>query len=401
MVSLKDIENARPLVGERVRYTPLQYSHTFANMTGQQVYLKLENIQRTGSFKVRGAFHKILSLEEKEKDRGVIAASAGNHAQGVAFAAHRAHIPSTIVMPQGASIAKIEATKHYGADVLLHGDHFDEALDYAVRLQKQSGATLIHAFDDEHVMAGQGTIGLEILEQAPDIEAVVCPVGGGGLISGIAAAVKEKKPSVNVYGVQAAASAGMTTALRGDRSLARSEQGTIADGIAVKQPGQRTLEMVRHYVDDLVTVEDADIIQAMLYLLERSKQVTEGSGAAALAALLNGALSLNGKRTAVIVSGGNVDMSVLSRMIERGLMGAGRCVHLVTQVPDRPGTLQRLLNVVAQQGANVMSVHHRRIGENVMPGRTEVAFTLETKDHAHIQELKQSLTEAGYAWSHQ
>jgi threonine dehydratase len=319
MLNLKDVLQARQVVQSVVHQTPLDYSHTYSVMTGNEIFLKLENLQKTGSFKLRGAYNKLCSLSSEEKKRGVVTASAGNHAQGVAYSSKRAGIKSTVVMPQKAPLAKIEATQNYGAQVILYGNTFDEAQDYALKLQNQNGASFIHAFDDPFIIAGQGTVGLEILDQLPDVDSIVCPVGGGGLISGIALAVKEKHPHLKLYGVQAARCPSMLSSLVAKKPLKISAMETIADGIAVKRPGKLTFEIISRYVDDLVTVSDEEIAQTMLYLLERSKQVVEGAGAAALASLLFGKFNLKKQKVAVLVSGGNVDLARLPLWLSRAV----------------------------------------------------------------------------------
>lgn len=399
MIKLEDIQRARETLHGVAHYTAMDYSETFSHLAQNDVYLKLENLQKTGSFKVRGAYNKIVSLNESERRKGVIAASAGNHAQGVAFAGSKANLKSTIVMPEGAAIAKIEATKSYGAKIVLHGETFDEAMDYALRLQEETGATFVHAFNDEKVIIGQGTVGLEILEQVPDVDIIVCPIGGGGLISGIAKAVKELKPSVKIYGVEAEACPSMIESLRRNKPLKVVSESTIADGIAVKQPGDITFDMVQKYVDDTITVDDLEISRAMLYLLERGKQLIEGSGAASLAALLTQKIPHKGKKAVAILSGGNVDVHFVSRIIEHGLVEAGRFVKISTLVPDKPGHLNQLLNIVAKQKANVISVEHYRISSRVIPGQTEIVLSLETKDRQHIEAIEKELKKTGYPFS--
>ncbi|GAB7389063.1 threonine ammonia-lyase [Bacillaceae bacterium] len=396
MVTLEQVKQAAERVKEVAHETPLDFSTTFSELANHPVYLKLENLQKTGSFKVRGAYNKIVALGAREREKGVIAASAGNHAQGVAFSSARAGIASTIVMPEGATIAKITATKNYGAKVILHGETFDEALAYAHQLQRETQGTFIHAFDDPLIIAGQGTVGLEILAQLPDVEAIVCPIGGGGLISGIAIAVKESKPSVKLYGVQAAACPGMVASLANQAPVKVRSSGTLADGIAVKQPGKLTFAITQKYLDDVITVEDIEIARTMLYLLERSKLLVEGSGAASLAALLYRKLPLAGKKTVALISGGNVDVNLVSRIIERGLVESGRYVTIRTTVPDKPGYLNRLLTIIAELRANVISIVHHRISSRIMPGQTEIELSLETQDHAHIEKIERRLLKAGY-----
>lgn len=388
------------VAGERLagvaKVTPLEYSRTFSRLSGNHVFLKLENMQITGSFKIRGAYNKVMSLSEVEKARGVIAASAGNHAQGVAWAAARAGFPSTIVMPEGAPISKVMATRGYGARVILDGGDYDEACRRALELQAVSGATFIHGFDDVDIIAGQGTIALELLEQLPDLEAVVVPVGGGGLIAGISFVIKHMKPSVQVIGVQARGAPAMYRSFREHTRIESSNTGTIADGIAVGRPGEITFEIIRRNVDDIITVEDEEIAGAILMLLERSKLVAEGAGAAGLASLIYQKTSLTGANTAVVLSGGNIDVNILSIIIERGLARSGRYVRLRTTVTDRPGSLQQLLALIAQTRANVISVNHDRIRPDISLKQAEVQLELETSNQKHIQDIFATLKRNGY-----
>lgn len=396
MVTIEGIRRAWETLKPVVRYTPLDYSTTFSELAGNPLYLKLENLQKTGSFKVRGAYNKIASLSPEEKARGVVAASAGNHAQGVAFSSTKAGIPSMIVMPEGAPLSKVQATKKYGAQVILHGQSFDEALEKAFELQKETGATFLHPFDDSHVIEGQGTLGLEVLEQLPDVDAIICPVGGGGLIAGIAACVKAIAPHVKVYGVEAAACASMTASLNKKRPMSVASTGTIADGIAVKKPGSITYELVEKYVDDVFLAEDIEISRTMLYLLERSKLLVEGSGASALVPLLYRRMPLKDKKIAVILSGGNVDVTFMSRIIEHGLIESGRYVRIITTVQDKPGNLNRLLALLAEERANIISIHHHRISPRIVPGQAEVEVELETNDRMHIERITERLIREGY-----
>mgnify|MGYP003924441487 CR=1 FL=1 len=396
MLTLTDIEQARAKMQGVVHQTPLEHSQTFSRLSGNDVYMKLENLQKTGSFKVRGSFNKIMSLTDEERSRGVIAASAGNHAQGVAYASGMLHIPCTIVMPKGAPLSKIEATKSYGAEVVLHGDVFDESLEYALELQRERGMTFVHPFDDLAVMAGQGTIGLELVEQLPDVDVVLCPVGGGGLLAGLAFTLKQLKPSIEVYGVESSACPGMTAALRHKQPVAIAASDTIADGIAVKKPGNITYQYIEQYVNGVVCVEEAEISRTMLYLLERNKLLVEGSAACPLAALLYQKLPFRDKKVAAILSGGNVDVTLISRIIERGLVEAGRFVTFTTIISDKPGQLNKLLRIIAELEANVMSIHHQRIGAKVLPGQAEIHFSLETKNEDHIQKIYQVLLKEGY-----
>lgn len=396
MLTLNDVLQAREKMKRVVHQTPLEHSQTFSQFSHNEVYMKLENLQKTGSFKVRGSFNKIMSLSEEERKRGVVAASAGNHAQGVAYSSTMIGIPCTIVMPKGAPLSKVQATKGYGAEVILHGDVFDESLEYALELQRQRQATFVHPFDDLAVMAGQGTIGLEILEQLPDAEVVLCPVGGGGLLAGLAFTLKQLKPSIQVYGVESSACPGMTAALRHKKPVTITSSDTIADGIAVKKPGNITYEYIEKYVDGVVCVEEAEISRTMLYLLERNKLLVEGSGACSLAALLYHKLPFTGKKVVAVLSGGNVDVTLISRIIERGLVESGRFVTFTTVISDKPGQLNKLLRIIAELEANVMSIHHQRIGAKVLPGQAEIHFSLETKNQDHIHHIHQMLIKEGY-----
>lgn len=358
--------------------------------------MKLENLQKTGSFKVRGSYNKIISLSKEEKRRGVIAASAGNHAQGVAYSSSMIGIPCTIVMPKGAPLSKIQATQSYGANVILHGDVFDESLEYARKLQQETGATFVHPFDDPTVIAGQGTIGLELFDQLDHIDAVVCPVGGGGLLAGLAIAMKQKKPTIRIYGVESAACASTTAAKQYNQPVMITPSNTIADGIAVKRIGDLTFSYIQKYVDDIVRVEETDISRTMLYLLERNKLLVEGSAACSLAALLYKKIPLEGKNIVAILSGGNVDVTLISRIIERGLVESGRFVTFSTVISDKPGQLNKLLRIISDLEANVMSIDHQRMGTNVLPGQAEIRFSLETKNREHIDQIQHVLIESGY-----
>ena len=395
-VTLKDIVQAQELLKGVIHKTLLDKSHTFSEMTGAEVYLKLENLQKTGSFKIRGAYHKIRSLTDKERRCGVIAASAGNHAQGVAYGARAAGIKATIVMPEQAPLAKVMATRSYGAEVVLAGSVYDESFQKALELQKVSGQVFVHAFNDEAVIAGQGTIGLEIVDDLPDIGAIVVPVGGGGLIAGIAAAVKARAPHVKVIGVQAKGASAMYLSKQAHELKGTASAVTIADGIAVKTPGDLTFSIIDKYVDDIVVVDDESIAAAILMLLERSKLMVEGAGAVSLAALLQGLTPVKGK-VAAVISGGNVDVNFISRIIERGLVKAGRRVKLSTYILDRPGELQRLLAVVAELQANVINIYHDRLEQNVPIGESVVELRLETRDALHTDAIVGSLRKKGYS----
>jgi threonine dehydratase len=395
LLSLTDIQAAADALAGVAHETPLDGSSTFSDMAGFPVYLKLENLQKTGSFKLRGAYNKIRLLSPADRSCGVIAASAGNHAQGVAYAACRAGVRSVIVMPETAPISKVSATRGYGAEVVLAGTSYDEAYARARELEIAEGLTFVHAFNDPAVMAGQGTIGLEILRQLPEVEAIVVPVGGGGLIAGVATAIKESAPHVKVYGVQAAGADAMVRSKAAGMLLSTVEAATIADGIAVKSPGDATFAVVKNYVDEIVTIDDEAVASAILMLLERGKLLAEGAGAVGLAAILHGRIAARGP-VACLISGGNIDVNFIARIIERGLVKAGRRVTLTTCVLDRPGALQRLLASIAATRGNVLYVHHDRIQHDVPLGQAKVQVSLETRDTAHTEEILAALQSEGY-----
>lgn len=394
-VTIKDVEAAAKRLGNLVHRTPLELNHSFSVMAGNDVYLKLENMQRTGSFKIRGAYNAMQMLSAEQRAKGVLAASAGNHAQGVALAAKLAGIKATIVMPEGTPLAKVAATQGYGAQVVQAGAGYDEAYAEACRLEKEMGAAFIHPFDNPNVIAGQGTIGLEILEQCPDIASVVVPVGGGGLLAGIAVAVKAKAPHVKVYGVQSSGAPAMYLSKHADKWVGTPEANTIADGIAVRDPGKHTFDLIKKYVDDIVVVKDEDIAAALLLMLERSKLIAEGAGAIALAAILNGNVPHDPKMAAV-VSGGNIDVNMVSRIIEYGLIKSGRRVKLMTHLTDRPGELFKFISYIREHKANIVFIHHEHAGRNLPIGHTQVEMDLDTMDHAHAEALIATLRRAGY-----
>lgn len=395
MITLADVQQAQAAMNGVVHKTPLDRSSTFSNMTGNDVYLKLENLQKTGSFKIRGAYNKIYSLTAEEKSRGVIAASAGNHAQGVAYAARMAKTKATIVMPEAAPLAKITATRGYGAEVVLSGAVYDDAFNNAQELQLATGQTFIHAFDDRQVIAGQGTVGLEILKALEDVTAIVVPIGGGGLISGIALAVKESAPHVKIYGVQAQGAPAMYMSKHAHTIKTTPDAVTMADGIAVKVPGDLTFGIIDKYVDDIVVVDDEAIASTILMLLERAKLMVEGAGAVSLAAILNNKIPVKGKIVSVI-SGGNIDVNFISRIIERGLVKIGRRIKISTLINDRPGVLQQLLTGIAKSQANVINVYHDRVERNVPIGQAVVEISLETRDALHTEEILTNLRQEGY-----
>src|SRR5271156_1802067 len=405
MLTLNDIQAALRRIRSSIYLSPCALSATFSESTGNEVYLKLDNLQRTGAFKERGALNKLLSLSTEERAQGVIAASAGNHAQGVAYHAGRLGIRAQICMPLTTPLIKVSATRGYGADVGLHGANYDEAYEEALRRSQAERLTFVHAFDDDAVIAGQGTIGLELLEQHPDLEAVVVPIGGGGLIGGIACALKESHSSSNqpsnrkiqVFGVQPSRLPSMKVAVAEGKPVTLAAASTIADGIAVRRAGERTLPMVQKYVDDIVTVEEEEIANAILLLLEREKTLAEGAGAAAIAAVLNRKLpALQGKRVAVLVCGGNIDVTLLARIIERGLVKDGRLVRLRVHLPDYPGALHRLTGILAQHRANIVETSYDRAYHNVNLGDTAIDITMETRGPEHIAELISALSANGY-----
>jgi threonine dehydratase len=394
MLTLDKIYHAAFILGDVARKTDLIAA---PNLGGQgELYLKTENLQTTGSFKLRGAYYKISQLTEEEKSRGIIACSAGNHAQGVALAATRNGIKSTICMPDGAPISKVEATKRLGAEVCLVPGAYDDAYEHACKLQKETGATFIHPFNDELVIAGQGTIGLEILDQIKDVDAVLVPVGGGGLISGVAFAIKSLRPEVKIYGVQAAGSPSMLNSLLAGEPSTLPAAATFADGIAVKRPGDLTFEMVQKYVDGIVTVSEDETAAAILALIEKQKLIAEGAGAVAVAAAMFDKVDLKGKKAVCLVSGGNIDVNILSRVITRGLVMSGRSCNLMIALEDKPGQLQGVSEIISRCGGNVVSVHHDRGDANMAITSCFLKLGLETRDQAQIQLIRDTLTEAGF-----
>ncbi len=395
-VTLESIQAARERICGQIYLSPAPHSAELSEMTGQDVVLKLDNLQRTGAFKERGALNRILTLSEQERSRGVIAASAGNHAQAVAYHASRVGLRSRIVMPLMTPLVKVASTSNYGAEVVLHGANYDEAYQEAVRQGAADGLTFLHPFDDDLVIAGQGTIGLELLEQVPGLEAVVVPIGGGGLIGGVACAIKESNPKVRVIGVQTERLPSMVRAVEAGHPVTVPADATIADGIAVRRAGERTVPLVAKYVDELVTVEEEEIASAILVLLEREKTLAEGAGATALAALLRKKTSLKGQRTAVLVCGGNIDVTLLSKIIERGLVKDGRRTRVRIHLTDRPGALHHLTKIIADLRANIVQTAHDRAYYGVSLGDTVIDFTLETRGSGHIEEIKQALSAAGY-----
>ena len=395
-VTIADIWEAYKLLKPRLHHTPLAPSRTLRDITGADIYLKAENMQRSGSFKVRGASYKISRLTKDEYSCGVIAASAGNHAQGVAIAAAQYNISCTIVMPETAPLAKVTATQGYGAEVVLHGFTYDDAYQYCLELQQETGATFIHAFDDPDVIAGQGTLGLEMLSDLPDADALIVPIGGGGLIAGITIAARALRPNIKIIGVQAAGAAGCRASLDAGELRTLPSIATIADGIAVKRPGTLTFPIIQNLVDDVVVVNDEEIISAVLLLMERSKMLVEGAGAAGVAAMLSGVVKLDGKRVLVPLTGGNIDINLVGRFIEHGLAAAGRYFVIHTRLTDRPGELMRLLGIISEMRINVIDVRHQRISSRLPIMQREETLTLETRDRAQCEQLLQRLRAAGY-----
>lgn len=394
MLTLDKVYHASLILKEVIRDTDMIFAPKLSKDC--DVYLKTENLQTTGSFKVRGAYYKISQLTDEEKSKGVIACSAGNHAQGVALAATKAGIRSIICLPDSAPISKVEATKAYGAEVCLVKGCYDDAYQRALELQKEKGFTFIHPFNDENVIAGQGTIGLEILNQLPDLDAVIVPIGGGGLISGVAFTIKQLKPKVKVYGVQAKGAASMFNSVKNKEIQCLNSVSTIADGIAVKEPGDKTYDLVSTYVDDIVTVSDDEISSAILTLMEQQKLVVEGAGAVPVAAVMFDKLPIKGEKVACLLSGGNIDVTILSRVIKRGLIMTGRTVQLMIELIDKPGQLKGVADIIAKIGGNVISIHHERANEGQDVNGCFLRMVLETKDQAHIDEIVTALTDAGY-----
>jgi threonine dehydratase len=396
MVTLADIHAARARIGATIYNSPCPYSETISRLTGARVYLKLDNLQMTGSFKERGALNRLLTLTPEECTRGVIAASAGNHGLAVAFHAQKLGVPATIVMPRFAPLIKVSSARRYGAEVILAGMDFDEALAEARRLQDERASVFIPAFNDLAVIAGQGTIGLELLEQVNSFDAVIIPVGGGGLSGGIAVALKESGFRGRVIGVQAERVPGMKAALDAGTPTPIQRASTLADGIAVRRVGEHTLPLAQRYLDTIVTVSEAEIARAILLLLETEKTVVEGAAATTLAALLNRSLGLSCKTAILVISGGNIDMNVISRVIEKGLVQEGRLTRLSLIIPDRPGALARVSTLVADQGANILEIIHTRGFSRAEIGESEITLTLETSGDEHMTQVLGELRTAGY-----
>ncbi len=399
MVTVHSIAAASTRIGPSIYESPLVHSRTLSRLTGNTIFLKLENLQMTGSFKERGALNRILMMTDEERRRGVIAASAGNHAQGVAYHAAQRNIPVQIWMPRSTPLVKLSATRNHGADVVLYGENYDEACRAAMDRSQERQATFIHPFDDDEVIAGQGSLGLELLRQNPALDVIVVPVGGGGLIGGVGCAVKERGSNVEVVGVQTARLPSMTAALRNSVPIELPAGPTLADGIAVRKAGSRTLPLVQRYVDQMVTVDEDEIAAAILTLLEGEKTVAEGAGAVALAALLQGKTGHRGKNIAVLVSGGNLDVNLLARIIERGMVRDGRRLRLRVRLPDYPGSLEGLTSVIAKASANIVETSYNRAHYGVGLNEAALDVTMETRGSDHASELLEALTGSRYEFS--
>jgi threonine dehydratase len=375
--------------------TRLDRSTTFSKITQGNVYLKLENLQKTGSFKVRGATYAMSKFTDAEKKAGVIAASAGNHAQGVAYAASRLGIKSTIVMPAFSPVAKIQATESYGANVILFGDAFDDALAYAKEISEKTGATFLHPFNDENVIAGQGTIGLEILNDCPEVDVIAVPIGGGGLISGISIAVKEQNPGIEVYGVEAASAASMQASLEAGKIIKVENLDTVCDGIAVKTPGNLTFRIAKDLLSGVVTVEELEVTRTLFMLLERAKLVVEPAGSVGLAAFHHGKIDIKGKNAVAVLSGGNIDMSLLARFVEKELFRLGRSVRVRGTILDRVGSMNKVLNMVAESGVSVIEINQDRFDPDIPPNRAELEMILEVPDEGALKKMLKLLEKQG------
>jgi len=398
-VTVEDVRAAAVRIRDHVQRSPMPKSDALSHDLGMHLYVKLENLQRTGSFKERGAANKLAQLTPEERKRGVICSSAGNHAQGVAYHARRLGIPATVVMPETSPLVKVRATLGFGAEVILYGAAYDDAYAKAREVEAERNLVFVHAFDDVAIIAGQGTIGLEILEDLPNVDAIVLAVGGGGLAAGVGAVVKALKPDTRIIGVEMVNIASMKAALENGGPITLPAASTIADGIAVRRVGAESYAHVKKYVDEIVTVDEEEVANAILQLIEKEKTVAEGAGAAPIAALLNRDLGLKGKRVVAGICGGNINVNLVSRIIERGLIKDGRRVRLKATMPDRPGQLARLLDVVAKARANVLEVHHERMSKKLSLIDTEVALVLETRGPEHIDELIAILADAGFSAS--
>lgn len=390
------IEKAKELLKDIIHETPLESNSTFSKMSRNKIYLKLENFQKTGSFKVRGAFNKIMKLTEDEREKGVIAASAGNHGQGVALAAKKLDIKSIIVVPKGTPIIKLQAIKSYNAEVIEYGNSFDEAYQRALEIKEENGMTFIEAFNDMDIIIGQGTLGLEIMNQLPDVDIIVVPVGGGGLISGIALYCKNINPNVKIIGVQSENVKTLYHSYKTGFLETIEAKDTIAEGIAVRRPGDKTFEIIKNYVDDIVLVDDDEIANAILLLMERAKIVVEGAGAVPLAAVLENKIHIRDKKIVLVLSGGNIDVNLISRIISKGLIKAGRFLRFRTIIKDIPGSLSNMLKIIADEGGNIVTIDHNRAKKNLLFQEAEIEIELETRDNSHISKILQSLKKHNY-----
>lgn len=394
-ISAEDILKARERIQDKIQKTPVNPSRSVSERLGTQAVLKLENQQTTGSFKIRGSLNKMLNLSRAELDKGLVASSAGNHAQGVAYAGRSVGAKAHVVMPESAPLAKVIATQAYGAEVILKGRIYDESYAYARELEKQHGYTFIHPYEDPLIIAGQGTLGLEVLEQVPDLDSIVIPIGGGGLISGVATAIKAARPKVRVYGVVSSSAPGMKQMFKKQAVDPVTNVLTIADGISVKKPSQKMYdEYISRLVDDIVEVNDEEIAESIVYFLERAKTMVEGSGAVVLAGAEKAGWDL-GKKCCMVLSGGNIDLNLVSKVIERGMSARGRLIRISCIVPDRPGTLLRLTNIIAEKGANVLDVKHDRVRAGVRMSETAIEFLLETRSASHAEELQEAFRANG------
>lgn len=395
-ITIEDIKAARERLKKIIQYTPVDHSVSATKLMGSDIFFKFENTQKTGSFKIRGAYNKISQLTDEEKKRGVVASSAGNHAQGVAYSAQLAGVKATIVMPQTAPLAKVTATRNYGADVVLEGAIYDEAFEKAKELEKEKGFVFVPPYEDPHIIAGQGTLGLELVEQIQGLDTVVVPIGGGGLISGVAIALKSLDPKIRVIGVQSAQAPGMYDLFKKQSVTSPRGISTIADGIAIKKPSKLMYEnFISKFVDEVVTVTDDEIAEAIVFLLERTKSVCEGSGAASWAAVMNNRQLKLGRKACVLLSGGNIDLNMVAKVIEKGQIKRGRLVQLSVIVEDVPGKLNQLTQVLAEQKANILQVHHDRVSAGLFLRETKIEFELETTSHEHVEAIKQALQKIG------
>ena len=390
------IENAGKLLENIIHESPLEFNSTFSDLSKNQIFLKLENFQKTGSFKVRGAFNKIMNLNDEERRRGVITASAGNHGQGVALAAKKSGIKSVVVLPKGSPIIKIQAIKGYNAEVVEFGSNFDEAYQKAREIQKEKNMTFVEAFNDMDVIIGQGTVGLEIMKQLPDVDIIVVPIGGGGLISGISLYCKAINPDIKIIGVQAAGAQTVYHSFKKGKLEVSKTKDTIAEGIAVKRPGDITFDIIKKNIDDVVVVNDEEIANAILMCIERAKIIVEGAGAAPLAAILNNKIPVHNKKIVLVLSGGNIDVNLINKIILKGLIKAGRLLKFSTVIKDVPGSLSHLLEIIAEEGGNIISIIHDRARADLLFKEAEIEIELETKDKAHISKILKSLKEHNY-----